>query len=117
MQTGFLFDLLNCEETFISSCMKFYFKIFNNMFSVCCTDGQKAQIVFAFHVSSSILESEAALLKQFYTDILHKGDIESGGLKVAIIGYGDVATTYADFSRYFIQIKYYYAFNTSLKII
>uniref|UniRef100_K1R289 Collagen alpha-3(VI) chain n=1 Tax=Magallana gigas TaxID=29159 RepID=K1R289_MAGGI len=62
-------------------------------------DGQKAQIVFAFHVSSSILESEAALLKQFYTDILHKGDIESGGLKVAIIGYGDVATTYADFSR------------------
>lgn len=55
--------------------------------------------MFAFHVSSSILQSEANLLKQFYTDILRKGDIESGNLKVAIIGYGDVATTYADFSR------------------
>lgn len=112
MQSGFLFDLLNFDKTFSNSCNAIVFLKFSITFvislkkCVCYTDGQKAQIVFAFHVSSSILQSEADFLKQFYTDILRKGDIESGSLQVAIIGYGDVATTYADFSRYFIKTKY-----------
>lgn len=63
-------------------------------------DGKEAQIAFAFHLSPLLPRSEATLLKDFLTDVLQRGDLESGKLKVALIGYSDVAETYADFSRY-----------------
>jgi hypothetical protein len=62
-------------------------------------DGEEAHVVFAFHVSSTANQQDKDQLKQFFNDILLRGNVDGGKLKVAVIGYNDVAKTYTDFSR------------------